>query len=311
MNERLDPFIVDHQFFQEAQKELQLCYDSFGRTPDPRCTPILGPSGSGKSTMVKDYIASLVGGSPTEKLVIYIETPSYPSARGFASKVLNAIGDPMYDRGTVVQMTVRIVDLLEKLGTRLLIFDEFHNLVDKESAKLSYAASDWLKGLINEAKIPTVIVGLERCREIFIINEQLQRRFTEAYVMEPFYWKRTETQNMLKGFLKALQQRYTFAAGLEIHEHEVAFRFYCATGGLVGYIMSIVREAARLATVDSVPITMDHLATGYLTAVCNNRLVKINPFTDQNSSRIEAALSVVEGSQKAGERKSRKQHRPR
>jgi hypothetical protein len=194
-------------------------------------------------------------------------------------------------------MTDRIIYLLKKLGTRLLIFDELQNLIDKESDKLSFKASDWLKRLINKSKIPTAIVALERAEELFLINDQLRRRFTESYVIGAFDWKKPRTQIMLKGFLKAVQQKYRFEEGLKIYCHEMAFRFYCASGGLVGYLMSIVREAERLAEKTlSQAIGIEHLAQAYNNAVCGNRLIGVNPFSCKDLDRLEVALKVVEGS---------------
>lgn len=293
-------FIVNHPFFQEAKNQLQLCYDSFGCTPDPRCTPILGPSGCGKSTMIMDFIESLPRSSDSRsKLVVVIETPSNPTVKTLASEVLQAIGDPMYYRGTEVQMTDRIVRLLKALDTRLLIFDELQNLIDRESDKLSFKASDWLKRLINISRLPTVIVGLDRTEELFLVNEQLRRRFTESYIIEPFDWNKHHTHKMLKGFLMALQQKLVFERGLEIYSHEMAFRFYCATGGLVGYIMAITREAERIANrSNSRAIDINHLAQAYKNAVCGNHLVGVNPFSNNSTEKLEAALKVVEGSKK-------------
>lgn len=301
MNNTSDAFVINHQFFQEAKQHLQLCFDSFGCTPDPRCTPILGESGCGKSTVVEEFIKSLRKYKYFHpKLVIVIECPSNPTVKTMASEVLQAIGDPMYYRGTEVQMTDRIVQFLKKLGVRLLIFDEMQNLIDRDSDKLSFKAADWLKRLINKANIPTVIVGLERAEDLFLINEQLRRRFTESYVIRSFDWYQLETRKMLKGFLSALQREYNFVDMLDISSHEMAFRFYCASGGLVGYMMAIIREAKRLAvgTCELGAIGMNHLAQAYNNAVCGNRLVAVNPFLEKDPERLEAAVNVVKGSSK-------------
>lgn len=296
MIEYRNDFIINHPIFKEAKEHLRLCFDSCGRTPDPRCTAIIGPSGSGKSTMIEDFVNSLQKPmEPHTKLVLVIETPSNPTVKAMASEVLKSIGDPMYFRGTEVQMTDRIVHFLKNLGTQLLIFDEFHNLIDKESDKLSFKASDWIKRLLNKAKKPIAIVGLDRAEEIFLVNEQLRRRFTESYFIKPFDWNKPETRKLLMGFLKAVQQKYCFEGGLEIYCSEMAYRFYCASGGLVGYMIAIVREADRLAKkMHSPNITMDHLTKAYISAVCCNGLVGINPFSG-NLDQIESALKVVEG----------------
>lgn len=292
-------YLVDHPYFKGARDVLRSCYDSFGKTPDPRCVPILGPSGCGKSTAIDKFLKELhvESSESSQRPVLVVETPSNPTVKTLASAVLNTIGDPLYSRGTEIQMTVRILGLLANLGTRLLVFDEMQNLIDRDSDKLNYKASDWLKSLINKSNIPTVIVGLERTEELFLVNEQLRRRFREAYVMKPFGWNNPDSNKNLIGFLKVLQQKLPFSSDMMLYSEEMAYRFYCATAGLVGYIMAIIREAENLARESgSTFINKDHLAKAYASSVCGNHLVNVNPFEKSEIREIEVALQVVKTS---------------
>lgn len=115
--------------------------------------------------------------------------------------------------------------------------------------------------------------------------------------MEAFSWDNSENCEILKGFLKAIQKKLQFAPNLNIYSNDVAFRFYSATGGLVGYIMSIVREAEFLAKSEDTIINMKHLADAYSATVCGNRLVGINPFDESlKIDEIKGALKVVKAS---------------
>lgn len=286
--------IINHPYFAQAKRHLQRAYDSYD-SEEPLCVPIIGPSGTGKSTVIADFIETIgVQDDGMTKSVVVIETPSNPTVKSMASEVLSAIGDPMYYRGTEVQMTARIIEYLKALETRLLIFDELQNLIDRESDKLSFKAADWLKRLVNKSKIPVVIVGLERTRELFLVNEQLRRRFTESYTMHPFHWAVPEAKLALLGFLGAVQTQYNFDPQLKLTTADIAYRMYCATGGLVGYIMAIINEAKKLACGSA--ITMQHLAEAYASTVNGNTLVGINPFIRSDSEQLEAALAVVEES---------------
>lgn len=296
MNKYGSDIIINHPIFEEGKMNLQLCFDDFGQSPEPRCTPIFGPSGSGKSTMISEFEKKIGKGNGRSKPVVVINTPGNPTVKSMASRSLQSVCDPMYFRGTEIQMTSRFIGILDELETQMLIFDNMQNLIDQESEKLCVKASDWLRDLIDEAKRPVAIFGLERTDELFFVNEQLRRRFTEAFIIEPFNWHKPSTRQMLKGFLKALQQRLHFEDGLEIFSDEMAFRFYCASGGLVSYLMKIVREAERLASSDC--IGLNHLAQAYNKAVCGNRFIGVNPFSNAEIERLEAALLVVDGSKK-------------
>lgn len=293
-----DNVIINHAFFKEAKKHIQLCFDSYGRSQTPRCTSILGPSGCGKSEAVDDFIRTLKPSKDQNTIqVLKIETPANPTIKSMASEALLSLKDPFYFRGTEVNMTNRILKLLTMRNTQLLVFDELQNLIDKESDKLSYKAAEWVKRLWNRAKLPTIFAGLDRAMEIFLINNQLRRRFMQPYFFKAFDWKQENSRKYLKGFLKGIQDKYCFEDGLKVYNSEMAFRFYCATGGLVGYIMTIILEAERLSIEANLPfIKLEHIAQAYGLAVCGNHLIGINPFLSEDLDRIETALKVVEES---------------
>lgn len=287
--------IINHPYFKEAKQQLKLSYDSYGYEFEPRCVPILGPSGTGKSTIIREFVASIdIPNDGQSRPVVVVETPSNPTVKSMASEVLKSIGDPMYYRGTEVQMTDRIRRFLKALDTRLLIFDELQNLIDKESDKLSFKASDWLKRLINMAHIPVAIVGLERTQELFLVNEQLRRRFVEAYEIKPFDWSVPHGRKMLRSFLGTLQGYIRFSTDIDLASEKMALRMYYATGGLVGYIMKIVREAERYAQGE--PITTELLAKSYSTVVNGSNRININPFISDDTAQLDRALAVIEES---------------
>jgi len=294
----IEDIIVDHEFFEGARKKLQECMDSFGNARKRKCLPIYGPSGSGKSTMIETFLDDyppIKHETGWERPVVVVETPSYPTPRSFASEVLRLQGDPLYFQGSEVEMTARIVEFAGIQKTRLFIFDELQVLIDRDSARLNFKTAEWIKRLINQLKVvPVVIVGLEQVSQLFLANEQVRRRFRSPYFMPSFDWHVKEKRKILKGFLKAVEENLKLENGLQLSSSEIVFRFYCATNGLVGYIMEIIAEANALASkTHSEEITREHLAKAYVEVVCGNHLVGVNPFTDDEKD-IEKALIVVE-----------------
>lgn len=301
--------IVDHPYYIEAKNELRRCIDSFGK-PNLRCIPILGPSGTGKSTVIEEF-AKEYEKIETEngviRPVLLIETPSRPTVKTMASSVLKGLEDPLYFKGTEVQMTDRIITQFKEQKVRLLIFDEIHQIVDRESDKLNHIAAEWLKGLLNdkEYKVPIAIVGIERAEKLFS-NEQLRRRFKNVVSMKAFDWREKESQNYLRGFLKAIQSKFKFEKGLSLPSKEMAYRFYCASGGLITYIMGIIYEAEEIANEKYEPvITMRDLAEAYSRAVCGNHLIGVNPFETISTDQLQAALAAVRPGQVTKEIESR------
>lgn len=296
---RADDVIVEHPYFTNAKAAMRRCLDSYEKKV-PRCIGILGLSGSGKTTVIEEFVKEYINAeneSDWQRPILVVETPTSPTVKSMASEVLLELGDPLYDKGSQVNMTNRIIMLMKEQGIKLLIFDEMQNLVDRDSAKLNHKAADWLKRLINKSHVPTVVVGLVQTEKLFLANEQLRRRFVNPYILPAFDWNNLEKRKVLRGFLDSLQRHIPFDEGLSIASSEMAFRFYCATGGLVGYIMSIVCEAADIANECHKPIIcMDHLAQAYANVVCGNYLIGVNPFSDATQNELEAALEVVEPS---------------
>lgn len=299
VDNQVDSFIVNHDFFVNAKKELQRCMDSCNKTREPRCIPIYGPSGCGKSTMIEtfaDDYPAIKHDMSWERPVVVVEVPSNPTPRTMASEVLKQQGDPLYHQGTEVQMTARIVAFAKEQKTRLFIFDEMQVLIDRESAKLNYKVAEWLKRLINQARKPIVVVGLDKTEQLFLANEQLRRRFRAPFFMSSLDWHNLKRRKVLKGFLKAIGEKLDLEEGLKLSSGDMVFRFYCATNGLVGYIMDLIREAHDLASECHDPVIQkSHLAKAYVNVVCGNHLVGVNPFTDAEEN-IGHALVVVEPS---------------
>jgi len=288
-------FIIKHPYFEGAVEQMRLCFESYGKNPEPRCTPILGLSGAGKSTVVREVLKTF--GNPLENNktpVIVVETPSTPTVRSLASEVLYSLKDPLYYKGTEATMITRAVEQMDELRVQMMIFEEMQNIIDRDSEKLLTRAAIWLKRFINRSKRPTVIMGLERLAKMFHYDEQLRRRFTKSYVIKPFDGMNNESRLYLRTFLKTLHKKFQFQDGLEIFSGEMPMRFYYASAGLVGYMTNIIFEAERLAerTV-SHKITRDHIAQAYENVVCENQLVGLNPFI-AGIKKCPAALAVIE-----------------
>jgi len=184
---------------------------------------------------------------------------------------------------------------MKEQNVRMLIFDEFQNLIDRDSEKLSDKAANWLKELINDEdyKVSIVIVGLERTKKLFE-NDQLRSRFWNPVRMREFNWNDEKQRLDLKRFLQTVGKKIKIQEGLSISSNEMVYRFYCASGGLVRYIMNIIAVAQELAAKKDVAvIEMKDFAKAYSMVVCGNSEIAVNPFFEESTDRLQAALAVV------------------
>jgi hypothetical protein len=89
--------------------------------------------------------------------------------------------------------------------------------------------------------------GSPHSEVILQANAQLERRFQMRETLAPFGWKQAEQQIEFRTFLKYLDESLPLAGRSQLSDAETALRIYCATGGVIGYVMKLVRRAAILA----------------------------------------------------------------
>jgi Cdc6-like AAA superfamily ATPase len=301
--------IILHELFSAALARLGQAYDSRDNLSEPVCFAITGPSGSGKTVLVKTFSAE----HPPKKLddgwireVLVVETPVRPTLKGIAAAVLQALGDPCFASGTEVQMTERVIRLMASQRTRFLIFEEFQHLLERDSLKLHHETADWLKALIDATGVPTVVVGLPYSEDILTVNEQLRRRFQSSVPLEAFDWNQPKSKRRYVSFLKEISKVYAFDEDCDLSDISLAYRLYCASGGLVGYIFKIVRYATDLARLENADgITMDHLRDAYTYTVWQDVKGAVNPFCDTLAPEdVKKALQAVRPVDRVAERRN-------
>jgi hypothetical protein len=249
---------------------------------EPECMLLLGTRGNGKTTECKRYALRYprqVVGHKTIVPVLYVSIPSPTTTKSLPEKILKQLGDPLYKKGNTTIQTLRLCDLLDDLQTELLILDEFQGFIDGKTDRAVLEVSNWLKNFINEARKPVVLAGLPYCDIVLKANDQLERRFPIRETLRPLGWKYAKQQKVFKDFLMYVDEKLPFEARSNLADEHVARRIYCATNGVIDFVMKIVRRAAELAIDrDIEKLDMSLLARAYkerLSAIVPERP---NPF---------------------------------
>lgn len=157
--------------------------------------------------------------------------------------MLYALNDPLYDKGTENRKTLRLRKLMRQCKTVMVIIDEFQHFYDKVSHKVQHHVADWLKILVDDTRVALVVAGLPSCKAVIEQNEQLAGRFLAPLVMPRFDWQRNESREEFIAILGAFHEALTPHFELPVLDGpEMAFRFYYATGGLIGYLTKLLRQ---------------------------------------------------------------------
>lgn len=284
----IESILVPHTAFKKATDQLEQCYRYSETAIEPISMAIVGESRTGKSRCISSFMLKHPSTRRHEAKhvpVVYVSTPAAPTKNLLAQEMLLQMGDEKFDKGDETGKTYRLRKLLKECGTRMVIIDEFQHFVDKASERVAYQVADWLKLLIDSTKVALVVAGLPNCIKVLDYNEQLDGRLLPPITLPRFNWTdgdhREEFVGIVSAFDEAMRDYFDFPS---LNSGEIAFRLFCASGGLIGYLTKILRLAVWNA-IDSGQkrITLDDLGKAYEAAVRQKDLdaTGLSPFSPE------------------------------
>jgi Bacterial TniB protein len=294
---RANTALIRYPRFKALHQDMRECQALSRLANEPHCLSLEGVTGAGKSTLVRDYAAlfpRVEEPSGTRVPVFYAETPSPVTVKGMAATMLARLGDPAAHTGALWSMNFRLVHLMTACQVELVILDDFHHLIDKETNCILEQVSDWLKVLIKETNIPFLVVGIEGKVECILeANSQLSRLFAARQTLEPFRYDQADDASLQEfaRFVHYAEEALAIALPETLPRAELLQRLHVATRGVVGNLMNLLRYAAWLTRQQQ----HDTIALPTLAAAFDKRLRKhlksqLNPFTVPPSELITTAL---------------------
>jgi hypothetical protein len=297
----IESTLVPHTAFQKATARLEQCYRYSEVAIEPISMAIVGQSRTGKSRCIKSFMLKYPNSRSPEGMnipILYVSTPAAPTKNLLAEEMLFQMGDEKFDKGDETVKTGRLRKLLKGCGTRMIIIDEFQHFIDKASEKVAYQVADWLKLLTDDTKVTLVVAGLSNCTKVFDYNEQLDGRAFAPITLPRFDWTKVDHRDefvpILGAFEESMREHFDIPSFMS---DEMAFRFFCASGGLIGYVAKILRVAVWNAMdADQRSIGLSDLREAYETAVRQKDpdAIHLDPFTPQFSTiPTEAVLTLT------------------
>lgn len=278
----IDNTLVPHTAFRKGMDALEECF-KYALSPEPTCIAIVGESRSGKSRLLEEFEGQHLKTRESTGLkmpVIKVMTPAKPTVKALVDLLLYAICEST-GAGTLNEKEVKLRKLISNVGGRVIIVDEFQHFYESQTKKSAFEVSEWLKGLVDHTKLSLVVAGLPSTAQVINQNEQLRGRFHSAIRMPRYHWSdeglRREFRGILRAFKDALKKGFDVP---DFETEEMAFRFYVATGGLMGYLCLILRQVERDAKATGKKIIeIADFARAYEKAVWQDGKGKVlNPF---------------------------------
>lgn len=293
----IETTLVPHTAFQEAVQRIEQCFDYSFNSMEPICIALIGESRTGKSRVLEECERGHPRSRTSDGLqvpILRVKTPSKPTVKGLVELMLEALGDPKFTVGTENQKTSRLRILMRSTGVVMVMIDEFQHFYDKGLHTVMHHVADWLKILVDDSKVTLVVAGLPTCCAVLAQNEQLSGRFLAPLYMPRFDWKleahREEFIAILQAFHEALVPHFDLP---ELHSEGMAFRCYCGTGGLVGYLTKFFRQVVWDAIDAKAKIvTLEDLAHAHDKSVWTGwgPVSIANPFSKTFSTRVDESV---------------------
>lgn len=239
--------LVPHTAFSEGKRTIEQWFSFAKTSAEPICGAIIGESRTGKSRLMEEVSEPWKKTRTHQGLLVpavRIKTPAKPTVKGLVTHLLRFMEDPLYDKGTESCKTIRLHKLMQSAGTHMVLLDEFQHFYNKRR-NIGEDVADWLKIFVEEAKVSLVVAGLPSCKAVIDQNEQLAGRFLQPIILPRFDWAiedgRNEFISILEAFTESMSQDYSMP---DLADEGLAFRVWCATGGLIGYVSKFLRQVA-------------------------------------------------------------------
>ncbi|ROT43931.1 TniB family NTP-binding protein [Pusillimonas sp. NJUB218] len=231
----------------------------------------LGPARVGKTRILdalnREFGETRHSGSGRSKDLVYVRVPEGGAAGSILTAVLRAMGEPYQAATKLDELRNRVRQRFLSTGIKVAIFDEIQHTVEEGRKTAVRAASDFIKGLIEEnPQVTFIFSGIPLAARLREENPQLRGRCDKPAYFLPYCWQDAHERECFASGALAVYQ--TVAGAMENRQVD-AIRFiqacYLLGGGTFGFVLNFVRSLANALEQDSQAIYLkqEHLASAF------------------------------------------------
>lgn len=242
---RFQDLVIQHPQFKTAFDKIVEAYQLNTEIGFQLNLICIGMSGTGKSTLKRKVVERHPVYFTVDKKVVpvlAIDTPSLPTVKNIAEAMLMELGDPLFNKGSAVEKTARILHYIRECGVKLIIFDELQHFIDQGNRTAPRQVSDWLKTLIDQSGASTILMGLHQSEHILQVNEQLRRRFSRRIDLTPFSINSPHFPKVLKSLYRTVDMPLSGAVSQDLIR-----RWHYATNGIIAHMCTLIISSYQVA----------------------------------------------------------------
>jgi hypothetical protein len=207
---------------------------------------LIGPTNNGKSMIIEKFRRTHppISFPDRENIpVLVMQMPSDPTVIRFYVALLAAMGAPLRPRQRLAELEQVALELMRRVGVRLLVIDELHNVLSG-TTPVRREFLNLLRFLGNELRIPLVGVGTRDAYLAIRSDDQLENRF------EPFTLPRWEVDADTRSLLASFAASFPLQRRSEIAGVEMASYLLTRCEGTIGELNQLLMDTA-IAALDS------------------------------------------------------------
>ncbi|HIC46204.1 MAG TPA: DEAD/DEAH box helicase [Methylophaga aminisulfidivorans] len=289
----LNSIYVAHPDAEKILKKIERCHKSRTISSEPRSMSLTGETGSGKTTLIEQYMLR----HPTLETAKTTTIPIFKSIiqpntsirdfiisvlKSLVSRVSNQREDDVSDellKGSLPAIRKRLYKYIAVAEVKLIILDEFQHLISSKSKKVLNDIADTIKTIINETKVPVILVGTTKANEVFVENPEMARRISEKIRLKPFSISSEEELKTYRKFLAHIDKSLPFIKLSNLAQLEMSIRFFAASNGYIDDTMRIIQDAGYSAIhANKDAINLEDLADAFENNPGQNQQAEGNPF---------------------------------
>ncbi|MFY2763531.1 TniB family NTP-binding protein [Arenimonas sp. MALMAid1274] len=302
----IDRMFIQLPWFRETKASVDRSLRMAKEARKENCVRGQGPSRAGKTCAGRALIREHMPWRDKDGLHMprgYLRVPSVPSVSVVGQEVLRALGDSSWDqRRNPVERLARIGEVAEMVGLQALIVDDLHHIVDARGSRVQHTVADLFIDIGNETAVPLVFLGLNRMGTIFEVNEQLRGRTGAPIQYLRLDWRNKKNRELFTDALNSVTAvlRESIPFDKSMDDGTLMFRMYCSTGGLLGYLVLILRVAEDMCRGKKIPLGFEALrrAVGVVVGKESSWPGKRDPFHPEFV--IEATKESLDAAQAVG-----------
>lgn len=243
---------VSHPAFVRAAREIKRRMHRCKNEGQGAGVLVLAPSGAGKTHLcriLKRQWNDDVSAQITKVPVVKFDIPPKPTERAMGRAMLEAMGDPAWQKGTALDALDRIRVIVPKIGTRVILIDNVQDIPEKRLDAGIRQLGTWIRSVIEVSGALVVLLGTPSARKIVYANSQLKRRMTKQLHIDYFYIDTPVDFAHFKHFLSKVCEALPLADDVNLQD-DLVREIHFATFGIPDYIFQLFIEAVAFAVGD-------------------------------------------------------------